>query len=80
MVKCPFKNSEVCCDIRAIRYCQSGRKHDIKGSTAGIVINGEIVPEDKDARYIAYICNLDVEKNRSQYTKWRSSILGDLFN
>lgn len=52
------------CDIKAIRYCQSGRKHNFKGF-CGIVIDGKTLTADEDANYRAYVCNLQKEKSRT---------------
>ena len=59
-----YLDSTTKCDIKAIRYCQSGRKHDFKGF-CGIVINGKTLTADEDANYVAYVCNLSKEKSRT---------------
>lgn len=63
---CPFdKKTE--CDLKVIRYCQSGRKHHFD-TFQGIIINGKaLVAEGEwiNANYAAYVCNLAKERSRT---------------
>lgn len=63
---CPFDQTTKC-DIKVVRYCQSGRKHRFF-VFPGIIISGKQFTNDdeiKDADYTAYICSLGKERLRT---------------